>query len=415
MCDTRNPSSDKDRLILLALGLSMATNLALAVQILMPAAGKLPEPAPLSTQTESPAPTPRQPLAQTETPPPPAPAEPPAPFHWSQIEHEDYRQYIANLRSVGCPEATIRDLIAADLSQQYAPRAAAIWQRTPVEYWQKYENQEPTPAQLKEIKALSREQSAVFQSLLDSPMDQQQLIDLVYLQIHGSQQQLLFLPDAKREAASRALADVAFEQREREQQNRSFGYSRDSEKTLFEEKLQILSKVLSPAELDEFQLRHSPTAQKLRMEVQYFDATPEEFKQLLEAREKDGDRITPGDLMNRGPATEQVRELFGEERAREFEKVSDMYYQNARRTIDGAGLPVEYADQVWQISRDTRAAADHLASDSRLTVEERKRRLQELRTQADQQLNDLLGEKTARPIRRDLGVPIHVAEANLKP
>ena len=78
-------------------------------------------------------------------------------------------------------------------------------------------------------------------------------------------------------------------------------------------------------------------------------------------------------------------------------------------------FPVEYADQVWQISRDTRAAADQLASDSRLTVEERKRRLQELRIQADQQLNDLLGEKTARPIRRDLAVPIHVAEANLKP
>ena len=277
----------------------MATNLALAVQILMPAAGKLPEPAPLSTQTESPAPTPRQSLAQTETPP--LPAEPPAPFHWSQIEHEDYRQYIANLRSVGCPESTIRDLIAADLSQQYAPRAAAIWQRKPVENWQKYEKQEPTPAQVKELEALSREQSVVFQSLLGTPLDQQQLIDLVYLQIHGSQQQLLFLPAAKREAALRALADVAFEEREREQQNRSFGFSQDSEKALFEEKLQILSKVLSPAELDEFRLRHSPTAQKLRMEVQYFDATPEEFTLLLDAREKDGEKITAGDLHESWP------------------------------------------------------------------------------------------------------------------
>jgi hypothetical protein len=393
----------------------MATNLALAVQILMPAAGKLPEPAPLSTQTESPPPTPREPLAPTETPPPPAPAESPAPFHWSQIEHEDYRQYIANLRSVGCPESTIRDLIAADLRQQYAPRATAIWQRKPVEYWQKFENQEPTPAQVKELEALSREQSAVFQSLLGTPLDQQQLIDLVYLQIHGSQQQLLFLPAAKREAALRALADVAFEEKEREQQNRSLGNSQDSEKALFDEKLQILSKVLSPAELDEFRLRHSPTAQKLRMEVQYFNATPEEFKQLLDARENDGERINAGDLINRGPATEQVRKLFGDERAREFEKVSDLYYQNARRAIDGAGLPVEYADQVWQISRDTRAAADQLASDSRLLVEERKRRLQELGTQADQQLNDLLGEKIARPIRRDLGVPIHNAQFHLKP
>src|SRR5262245_7658770 len=33
------------------------------------------------------------------------------PFHWSQIESTDYRQYIANLRAAGFPEEIIRDLI----------------------------------------------------------------------------------------------------------------------------------------------------------------------------------------------------------------------------------------------------------------------------------------------------------------
>src|SRR5437868_6638046 len=31
-------------------------------------------------------------------------------FHWSQIESSDYRAYIANLRAIGCPEPTIRDI-----------------------------------------------------------------------------------------------------------------------------------------------------------------------------------------------------------------------------------------------------------------------------------------------------------------
>ena len=31
--------------------------------------------------------------------------------HWSQVEPSDYRQYIANLRAIGCPEQTIRDLV----------------------------------------------------------------------------------------------------------------------------------------------------------------------------------------------------------------------------------------------------------------------------------------------------------------
>jgi hypothetical protein len=45
------------------------------------------------------------------------------PFHWSQIESADYPSYIANLRAIGCPEQTIRDIITADVdSSLYAAR-----------------------------------------------------------------------------------------------------------------------------------------------------------------------------------------------------------------------------------------------------------------------------------------------------
>jgi hypothetical protein len=45
------------------------------------------------------------------------------PFQWSQIESADYPSYIANLRAIGCPEQTIRDIITADVdSNLYAAR-----------------------------------------------------------------------------------------------------------------------------------------------------------------------------------------------------------------------------------------------------------------------------------------------------
>lgn len=47
-------------------------------------------------------------------------------FHWSQIESDDYRQYIANLRGVGCPERLIRDLVVADLHQVYERRRQSV-------------------------------------------------------------------------------------------------------------------------------------------------------------------------------------------------------------------------------------------------------------------------------------------------
>ena len=48
------------------------------------------------------------------------------PFHWSQMESSDYRTYVANLKSIGCPEQTIRDIITADVSTLYAFRRAAL-------------------------------------------------------------------------------------------------------------------------------------------------------------------------------------------------------------------------------------------------------------------------------------------------
>lgn len=44
------------------------------------------------------------------------------PFHWSQIESTDYRTYVANLRAIGCPEQTIRDIITADVASLEASR-----------------------------------------------------------------------------------------------------------------------------------------------------------------------------------------------------------------------------------------------------------------------------------------------------
>ena len=51
-----------------------------------------------------------------------APTAEARPFYWRQIESADYRIYIANLRAIGCPEQTIRDIITADVDSLCAAR-----------------------------------------------------------------------------------------------------------------------------------------------------------------------------------------------------------------------------------------------------------------------------------------------------
>src|SRR5207244_614692 len=125
-------------------------------------------------------------------------------------------------------------------------------------------------------------------------------------------------------------------------------------------------------------------------------------KTLLQARESKAKGQEGGpDLLNRTAATAEARKLFGEERAKEFERVTDMLYINARRAAEEQGIPIELADQAWQVTREARAGAEELTRNSSLPAEDRKRQVQALRQQAEARLTELLGNKAARAVRRD--------------
>src|SRR6185436_10607243 len=47
-------------------------------------------------------------------------------FHWGMVEADDYKEFIENLRGIGCPEETIKDIIIADVNKLYASRLAAV-------------------------------------------------------------------------------------------------------------------------------------------------------------------------------------------------------------------------------------------------------------------------------------------------
>ena len=330
----------------------------------------------------------------------------PAPFHWSAVEAGDYRQYIANLRAVGCPEQVIRDIILADVNQVFAPRFAAIWRSRVYEYWQKYRREQLSPDQIKQSLALGKDKAAILKELLGVQVSEQEMIDALHLQLHGSEQELLFLPADRREAALQALTDADFETKEGELRSRE-RYTQAEERKLFDEKLKLLAEVLSPEELLEFRMRNSATARSLRAEVEYFNCTPEEFRQLMESRERAGNKNL-GNLADRTAATEEARKLFGDERAKEFERVTDLYYINARSAAEEQGVPLERVDQAWQVTRNARAAAGLAAKDGNLSADARTRQVQMLVQQAEPRLIELLGQKAAEGVIRNLRVGYNV-------
>jgi hypothetical protein len=85
--------------------------------------------------------------------------EPVSAFRWSQIESTNYLTYVSNLRSIGCPEQTIRDLIVADVESFYAPRRDQLRRQT---VWSASELQ-------RQLNAVGREETNLIAYILDWP------------------------------------------------------------------------------------------------------------------------------------------------------------------------------------------------------------------------------------------------------
>jgi hypothetical protein len=245
-------------------------------------------------------------------------------------------------------------------------------------------------------------------------MTYQDRIDLLHLQLLGTEHDLLFLPAGTRETALAHLATTDIEEREMSLHTQG-SYSNEDEDQMFAEKLRLLAGVLSPAELEEYRLRGAPAAQRLRAELQYFACTPEEFGRILDARQTSGAKVPIGDLINRGPATAQVREMFGPERAAEFERVTDIHYQQARQAVERFELAPELADQAWAITREARSAADALALASDQPPEARRSQIESLLAQATNRLAAVLGDSASRQLRRDLKVVLDAAVIRTQP
>jgi hypothetical protein len=314
------------------------------------------------------------------------------PLQWSAIESTDLKQYIANLRAAGCPEQIIRDIIVSDVNQDFLKRAREIWPLRVTEYWQKNQQSIPGPKQMDQLMALDKEHQELFKELLGTRISRQELIDTLYLQVHGDEQQLSFLPEERREAAMKALADTDLESQEAKLRSNGSFYGGREEQKLFNERLKTLADVLTPEELEEFHIRNSPAGSILKSETRYLNLTPEEYKQLLLARESSPEREQ---------TKETVRKLFGDERAKEFEQVSSAFYINARTGAEAEGIPLDRVALAAKLANDSVTTGFAAINDRSLSVEERKARAREIQAQTETQIKNLLGDKASQTMLRD--------------
>jgi hypothetical protein len=246
---------------------------------------------------------------------------------WQQLRTEDLPALVARLRAAGFPPNVVRSLIAGEVDARFAARRQAIiGEQADSPYWATGTH----PMQGMEFKTmavlveLSAEQKKIMKDLLGPSAETE---DPWKLRARFGK-----LSGEKYDAVTNVMADYAilrtkllaeiggFPQRPEDRDRMAF---------LAKEERADLEKILTPAEMEAYELRSSDTANLLRRELDAFKPTESEFRAIFRATasaEKNYGSYAGNSRENRGKIGEEIlaraKEALSPERFEQFRQLT---------------------------------------------------------------------------------------------
>lgn len=327
-------------------------------------------------------------------------------FTWQEVESSDYPTYMANLRSIGCPEQTIRDIIVADVNQLYAKRKAAELVSADQQWWRSEPDLDATEAGLGRLEVLEAERIALLDQLLgegwrgvakplESPPNTP--LDGPVLGLLAPEVRQAVVDIAAR--TEQRIAEYAEAQR---QAGRPI--NRAEVAKLRQQMRNELAQVLTPAQMEEYLLRYSSTAERLRDALAGVAVSPEEFRRLFQARDQVQMQLEllsgSEDAASRRRVAEleakmeaDLRQQLGEERYDEHRRATDPHYGAASEWVAESGLRKELVQPLSEFLRTAEAERQRILADPGLNAEQQASAMAQMETEYLESLRKLLGDE----------------------
>ena len=302
---------------------------------------------------------------------------------------DDTPALIRRLREMNLPADIIRSVASARLDKDFAARREAL-EDPPSPYWNRYSRLsqiKPDPAsraRRTERLALEKEYQAALRELTAE------------------------LPDAERSAYERRrfgnLSDAKVAQLEivlndyrdlRGQiSDETSGVTISDDQSQFDlldkEQRADLEKILTPAELREYELRSSSLARNLQQQIRNFNATEAEYIALYDAQatvneQTAGAKLSEAELKLLQEAAAQA--VLSTERFEEYKITTTETYSDVRNLVNSLKLPKTAIAEIITIQNEITAQADRIRNDPSLEPTERNAQLAALAQNAEQQLH----------------------------
>jgi len=334
-------------------------------------------------------------------------------FRWAQLESEDYRTYIARLRSIGCPEQTIRDIIIADLDKVLAPKvASASGHRQNLKYWQPEEEELANDWDPREVaqkmQNIDREKREIIQELVGADLVRERLKQRGIQDYY--ERRLSFLPEEKQTQVRRVLEKYDEQERslrdkEIEDEDALTPQDKAALQKLNAQREAEVAGLLSPEERQQYNLWMSPAANAARHSLYGMNATEQDFQAIYAARKQLDERWGQQDPDSMDAQTRQQFELaksqadaqlkaqLGDEKFRQYKRGEDDDYHRLSATLTRLKLPHQKADELYDMKQALAEARQLAATNGSLTAEQRNNLLRTLNEETERAARQVLGEK----------------------
>lgn len=326
-------------------------------------------------------------------------------FTWDQVESTNYETFIKNLRAIGCPEQTIRDIIVSEVDRIYERRRVEDVVYPNYEWWRS----DPDPAvaadAIAKLNALEAERQDFLTSLLGqgwAVQDNEQAAFRGGITLTGP-----ILGDLSPEIKEQVYAIAATGQRKLEAYQASQrGLNKPDDPMevvrLREEPLAKLASVLNAAQYEEYALRYSPAAQQLREQFRSSPLTQEQFRELFNAVSSiDGQPVffyTGNDSallvqqqQLRAQSDAVIKTVLGDQFYAAYQLSQDPLYRSSKAVADQLGVPDTSAMSIYEINRATQTELNRIRNDPDMTSDEKVEAISQTQVEQQQSLEQILG------------------------
>ena len=340
---------------------------------------------------------------------PPVPTTNAAPFHWRALESEDYTVYAANLRAVGCPERTLRDILLPDIEKLYDERAKKLEESPEDTFWETADQRDARQRQrAAKLRALELEKRALIQRLLGAEMSYDVLKEL---RSDGFATVILDLLLGFTDTAKTDQLLMVFQLRKADAEAHlavTEGILLDEDITqlhALRDRLENdLARLLAPHEMEELRLRVAVlegmdhlsrrngvnvSGAELREIARLRADTRDVFAKMMNI----DDELYSEELRAKGDAAfqELLRRYVGPERFADVERGKDGLFRELFQSTEKLGVAKAALVQAYEARRAAESQAQQIRADQKLSAEERLLLLAALRAQTTQALARSLG------------------------